>query len=247
MTPSYNNLMLVIKKETVENRRKSLLALGGWTALCFLAGGWIGYFGGNGGESLFVIYLILWGVMTGVVASLSFSDMKTREGRISLLMTPATAADKTIVRGAGVLIVSVILCFCGYFGLETGRWLVDGIANSDWSTYFLPTLDPLGNGWATALVIGSWLMSVGCYFLGSVLWPKYSFLKSLLAIWVVQMALGLAGAFVVKVVVPHLAGSFFDSDCLVYAIVICTYIVAAGLFVLAWLRLKRSTIVNRLF
>lgn len=150
----------------------------------------------------------------------------------------------------GVILASIILCAVGYVVFEAGRILTDGIFNNEWTRFYFDLSILFASedaGWAIALVVGSLLISITFYFLGAIIWPKYSFFKSLLAMWVIQMILGGFLTLFTHFFIGSSFASNINWDIVTYCIVILTYIIAGGLFALAWLRMKRSTILTRLF
>ncbi|MBD5370827.1 MAG: hypothetical protein HDR80_06730 [Bacteroides sp.] len=248
-----NNIWLMIKKEAMENRRKSLLFTAGWTGLSGLVGGWMGYFGVGGGEySTLFIYVLMYLVMTALLASLAFNDMKTREGRIALLMTPATAGAKVLTRAISLFIGCFVLGILGYLGMEVCRTLIDGVVNHHWGGLFFPRFNMIFRGagyddtlWGVLLFGAGAYFGVAFYFLGSVLWPKYSFLKTMVAGWLLQMVFGMAVVWMARGSLVWLTG--LNPEVFIKISTLMVYLVATGLFFLAWWRLKRATVLPGIF
>lgn len=97
-TKRRNTFLLAMRHDFIENRKGLLLGLGVVWGIYFLFGALLGYNGRGGGDSELVACLFFAVAFSCIGASLAFSNMKTKEGRISTLMLPATAAEKFLVR-----------------------------------------------------------------------------------------------------------------------------------------------------
>ena len=84
-----NMFMAMFRKMLVENRRRILILGGGYFTLCMLMGCWMGFFRMNLDAEIILYFLTAIFALT-LAASITFSDLKTKQGRIAFLMQPAS-------------------------------------------------------------------------------------------------------------------------------------------------------------
>lgn len=175
-----SKLLLALKKHIAENRRHWLMICAVVIGIPALFGIWLGLFNIGPGEGTFLVYNFLaTGVWLFLVAG-TFPELKTLQGRIQLLMTPIPATYTIFIRLAfAFVIVPAILC-AGYMAFWATDLLTCGIIHHNWTAEpIFPGYRLVGNEAAAAVnLVGQWLFSGSAYFLGAILWPRMSFLKT---------------------------------------------------------------------
>lgn len=192
---NHNTFALTLKHFVVTNKKMLLLTLVSALGLSVLSGSFLGYYHMGGGFKEVFLFLFMFEFASAVMGSLMFADMKTKEGRISLLMLPSTAWDKFASRWL-VLVpaFALFLLGCFYVG-DLSRLVTYQMTSHTLSSAYARLVNPFAIlGYIAkdqAFLVG--LLSVMCYLLGqawfvfgSILWPKLSFIKTLAALWVVE-------------------------------------------------------------
>lgn len=244
---------LTLRHYIVTNQK--LLLFGGMSVIfvSWMIGALMGYFDGGGTGVSQVAYFTLFGCTWIVAASIAFSTLKTKEGRISQLMMPTSATAKFLVHWLVMVPGLIVLIAISYYSAEGLRILTDILANNrDEITAPLRILNPLtvfdmlGGFRAASLFyfFGSIFLSQATFMFGSVLWPKLSFLKTLVALWVLEAALSIIMIFIENVFdIP----SFREIESMLWT---CGSLAFAGtfaLYYLTWLRIKRMQLISRFF
>ena len=242
-----NIFSLLLKKEWADNRKPLLLGVLVVWGTFILMGGFLGSIPTGAGTAIF-LFTFFAGLAVSVGSSLAFSNMKTKEGRINALMLPASSSQKYMVRWLaavpGLLIVVIIGFFLGdlsrvlvekinhFLGISMWQWIQATVGDHNNEFRFLFTA-----------VSGTLLCSQACYFLGAIVWPKHSFIKTLATLQVLQVVIGivLVGC---RFDIPH---SMIDSmDGLIYISWACIMLFCIGIYWLAYLRFRRSEVIYKL-
>lgn len=252
---------LLIKKELVDNRKPLLLGLIGIWATYILLGAFLGSIQMVVAAEIF-IFLFFGGMIITIGASLTFNNMKTKEGRISALMVPATTSQKFMVRWIAAVPILLAVVFLGCLFGDWTRVIIYTLRGYEPSysvysadmTIFSFLGDQLTHNWeATSFlmccVIVTMLCSQALYFLGAIVWPKLSFIKT----WASLQVLGvLFGIILVVLDVNHvmqLNPRFYDVS--FNSILVTMYVVGGlfctGVYWLAYIRFKRSQVIYKLF
>lgn len=262
-----NKFYLLVKKELTDNRKPLLLALTGILGTFILLGAFLGWTRALI-EVEIVLYILLGTILLSIGASLAFSNMKTKEGRINTLMLPVPILQKFFIRwiAAIPLLLAVVI-----FGMLLGDWvriivlgltdkfsqykigfeLSDDYVNQKMKIfeYIITKLnndfEPVFFIFITAVLSAITVQAV--YFLGSILWPKLSFIKTWAVTQVLQIVLGIGIVFSVE---SHLFVGLFSSFSftgfmIIYILFAVFFCVA--LYWLAYLRFKRSQVIYKLF
>lgn len=162
-------------------------------------------------EDFSIIYLFGFIIFGCLGASVMFSDLGTRQGRIGVLMRPARSDEKFIARWIVYLPMFIVLYFVAFFIAETIRvatvnYFVDGgsptplyVALTD--PTFLKSLFVFRKGIASgaAALILFFLALQSFFMLGSCVWPRYSFFKTFCA-GLLVFVLYVGGGFVVTTI-----------------------------------------------
>lgn len=235
--------MAMFRKLFVENRRRILILGGGYFALCMLMGCWMGFFQMNL-DAETALYLATSGLMVTLAASMTFSDLKTKQGRIAFLMLPASASAKTFPRicamTAGILIAGT----AGFYLMDVVRWLLEGLMYRAWDGIRNPfALIPNSEyGEFAYILFAMYLFNVAVYTLGSAIAPKLSFLKTSCVMFAIQFVL----VFILSIWIRSsvIISWDIDGNWLPYTIIGMFYVFAAILFYGAYLHIRRLTLIN---
>lgn len=250
-----NTLLLNIKREIIENRKKILLSVGTLWGICIFMGGYFGFYHRGGGISeVFIFSLVL--VLSGYVyASTMFSDMTRKESRIATLMLPASSFDKFITRWIAVVPVLFGILVAGFYLGDIARVVVNNIVTDPVNGSYAHIMNPWNVLLINKAMPCSWLFYIlsiyffyqSLFILGAILWPKRSFLKTIAAIWILQMILGIFAIstldginFEEKMMLGDSLNIFAWLGAFMCALTLVAYY-------LAYLRFKRSQVIYKLF
>ena len=252
------NLMLLAKKMLIENRKLILLLTLGIVGMDLLFGGFMGFWGKGGGMGESGFFWGLSAIYMFVAASVMFAGMKRKEGRISVLMLPATTFEKWLVRWVAALPLMFVVCVAGMYIGDLTRILVHFLVNGpfvggEYSRVFNPwTLDMLEGTfsmWLFLLVaISNLVLTHSVFFFGGILWPKLSFIKTLGVIWGLQFILG----NVLVIIARNLPMSLWlkidelNGDVVAACWAGVSLVIAGVLYWLSYRRLRSSQVVYKL-
>lgn len=257
-----NDFALLVKKEFVDNRKPLVLGLTGIWATYILLGAFLGYIKSMVPVELF-LFCFFGGMIVTIGASLAFNNMKNKEGRINAIMLPVPVYQKFLVRWLTcvplLLIVVLIGCLLGDsarivvyklmirfsdYSPAYDSWYTDTTAVSFIITNFRDDAEAIGL--MVNLFIWCLLSSQAIYFLGSVVWPKLSFIKT----WAAMQVLGVIFAMVF---VPFLINLKVDFAYelpyvgILWIINIIGLLFCTGMYWLSYERFKRSQVIYKLF
>ena len=222
---SISRFTLLLKKDIAENIR--LYAIGAASLLFGLATLMVLFtpmmsLPEEGGLffATFPIYnIFVFGVC--IAASLMFAPMRTKQGRISLFTLPATSTEKYLEQVFVHIICFAVMFVCCVIlaegirmvvapllwgpGATGGAYAVDRYINhfsfspSGVSAMVFANLEAVGITFNLLMAVfaAGAFCSVGIFSLGAALWPKYSFIKTYVAAYAVQIVLGI-GALIVS-------------------------------------------------
>lgn len=247
-----NTTALIWRKYWIENRRIFLAIIGILLGTSAIIGLWTGYFLRGGTPKSCGFYFILAGFVASVIASGMFPILKNKERRISFLMTPATMAQKFWPRFLVCFPGLVILMIAGFYTFDLFRVLGGGIFHKIW----LPFTDPFNvfftvqwndreNVVAILFLIGICLNNLAYFFMGGILWPRYSFLISMGVMFVFQMLLSTILGIVLANATLRI--DYEIANIIGYALTALSYLVTALFFWLGYRQLKRTTLTSDVF
>lgn len=233
-----------LNKLLIEKKKTYLVMIGGALGLSIIFGLWAGLLGGAPDMGRFVIFTTFAGLGCAIAASLMFSDLSTKEGRVGMLMNPASACDKylprLIVYVPGMIALSVIC----YFAFVYSDILAIGARFDIWVNPYNPFANWTPNDTKKlCLFISFLLLNESIFTFGSVAWPKRSFLKTLCLLAALQVVLGFAfwGCFkLLKTLGVWI--QVYDEVLLFWWIVSIITVIAVAIFYCAYLRLRKTTI-----
>lgn len=252
-----NTFLLTARHDFIENRKAILLGVGTIWAIYILFGALLGYNGRGGGHGQMAFCFFFAMAFSTIGASLAFSNMKTKEGRISTLMLPATAADKFLVRWIafvpvlfGILAAGIYLCdftrifvcwLCDY------PWLVNGAYMHVIGFYDWVVFQEHGAGFIVWFFLAAFFFGQSLYFFGAILWPKLSFIKTFVVCWVLETIAGFFLVFFGDDLLMMFYGRSLSEDVFFGFSAGVATVLTIGMYVLAYYRFKRSQVIYKLF
>ncbi len=251
-TPKLNNLFLTAKRELIVNRKSLLLRLAMiWGVFISLGGIW-GYNRFWVEERTLIVMGMLAMLFGVVVGSSAFSNLKTKTGRISALMYPASMFNKYLVRWIMVVPITFIVLIAAFYLFEFSRIIVgfihDGFIEHEYSRpanlFKLLSFSDLPIGRLLCLCcIASYFLHQALYMFGSALWPRHSFGKTFAALWVIQLILSIISMpFSLNITEP-----LMTIEELMLLIGIIEIVMTIVLYFLTYLRFRSTQIVYKLF
>lgn len=218
-TFNWSRFVATLRKEVVENKRTllfSVICIYGFLTLMMILGNLITSAAGVTIDSLTnkvpqMVTCIILSLVIIISASLSFRNLTTKAGRTSLFTSPSSSLEKYLVNVliyvVGILVAYIVcaqladltrMAILWYFKSDT--FAVPGPINylniyNDYCTC-LAVLDDTpvkimqDMGW---IMFFGTLASAGTYMLGSIVWPRLSFLKTFAAIYALEFVLFVIG------------------------------------------------------
>lgn len=244
-----NNFSLLVKKEWADNRKPLLLGMLVIWGTFVLMGGFLGSLPTGAGTECFIFFFFS-GLALSIGASMAFSSMKTKEGRINVLMLPATAFQKYLVRWLATVPLLLIVVVIGIVLGDAARVLVEKM--NDFSAVSMHRFFLSFNygknheeiAFLVTMVGAVMLCSQACYFLGAIVWPKHAFIKTLATMQVLQILFG----FLLVMCDFNRNTLFIDSlTGLLWSIWIFTLVFCVVVYWLAYVRFCRSQVIYKLF
>lgn len=270
MNPNYDKFSLkrmwaVTTHYCVANGRKLLVSSFVIFAMTFLISLLITKMTGNddGLDSaaraamLGIMYLFIIGLGSTIIGSLTFSSYSSKPKRISAMMLPAKKSEKFL----SMLIVYIVFGNIVLFGsIFLSEWITASMygltsAFEQIQVPFRYTPEEIKSFvpliyWAAVCYV---LIPQAIYVLGSALWPRLSFLKTAIAMSVIQLVFTIIMPFslmnswinpFIDFMREHFDSpeSAYNSCCF---ILVCAYLLLAGIYVLAWLRFRNLAVAKR--
>ena len=268
----WNRFTLALRKEVTENWRQiglAMLVLYGVMTLMMVFGNWMSEGREiDGWTSMrYMMVFVAFSMSSIVMASLAFRGLMTKTGRAELLTSPSSMTEKFIVNVL-IYVVGYTLAFIVITQIaDLTRIAVLWWAQSD--TFKVPgpinftvsinkafsemlTPSPAKDQYGL-FVIAAYLglvANAGLYLLGSVLWPRLSFLKTFAAVYIIQTVLFVVGIIiiqglstpdaVVQMIINNLENGTFATMMLV-----ATVVQLVLFWVLAWVVFRRKDIVSQ--
>ena len=206
-TFNWNRFVAALKKEVVENNRTllfSIIAIYGILALIMILGNITLGANTSRPETMlrYNIVFMVYGFGSIIVASLAFRGLKDKKGRTEFLTSPSSTLEKYLVNVL-IYVVGFIVVFpiCAQLADLTRILVLWPWSDGDvpGPINFLNTFHNVAHQqewWKydskVILEITLWLgvlASPALYLLGSVLWPKLSFLKTFAAVYVIEIVI----------------------------------------------------------
>ena len=211
----WNRFTATLRKEVVENWRPilfTLLGVYGLLTIIMIIGNAVA--GDSIQEEVMSLQTMLpqkvvYGILTiigPIIASMAFSKLTSKTGRINMFTSPSSTLEKYLVNGV-VYVLGFIVSFFILAQLADLTRIAamhifgfDGCIPS--AIKFTHLGSKVGMGVGSDIFEGpmavtyTWiglLSSTGIYLLGSVMWPRLSLLKTFAAMMVIQLVIGILG------------------------------------------------------
>lgn len=265
---SISRFMDYCRKDMVESWRTNLLRVAmmfGIMVVIFVWTGYVQYEYKYDVDPLVEIslYVFLWlGLICGcLAASFTMEKMKSKTGRLSVLMTPATSFEKFFSRWLISTIVYLVIFLIAFKLADYTRVLIYSLAYPEKMVVAseLKYLFAIEGEYALAkytdcsvkgLILVGYFFFQSCFVLGSSIWPKNSFIKTFVTGFSVTVIYALILGGIAKLLFDNASGSVPDNGDPEFMVKSISYTV--GIFftllnwVLAYYRFKEAEIINRL-
>lgn len=249
---TFHRLSLLFKKELLENKKTLITELIVAWGSCILLGSLLGLFGIGGGYAEVLAFYTLLQYIAFIYASLAFSPMKHKKGRISTLMLPASSEEKFFVRWFLAVPILILFLVAGFYLGDIFRiivaWLSESRTNDNYYRILnIADIFSYKHTFLTFLVISSYFFTQAIYFFGAILWPKLSFIKTFAAIYCVEMILGIALLLVFKFWFYDISFSESAIGNCCWSIGCIQIVLTLLLYWLSYYRFKTSSVIYHLF
>ena len=180
------------------------------------------------------------------VASVAFRQLGRKSGATTLLMLPASSAEKFLSRWLLAVPCSLALLIVGaYVGDVISSFIsrlvfdVSHNENFGWGRFVAETIDgPVF--WSSLLFLQSF------FFLGSLLWPRFSWSKSLILLTLLCIIYVGAVSAVIMLLMPvgpmHMSVNVLGRS----GVIVCLSVMTVINYVISYFRFREADIINRL-
>lgn len=237
--------IILIAEKLLQERGKSLLTkVMGFLGICVLMGTLLGLANSGPSSGNFAVYIFIAGFACSFVAANIFSDFATKEGMISVLMNPAPASTKFLIRIVAVLLGSVIMTVIGYLVFGYSDILALGVKYDTWVNLYSPFYH--WNEYYTQtlfIFLSIFLFTDSIFVLGSILWPRRTFVKTVCFLTAFLLLIGLF--FWLMAIIAKNKGVYFqvvDERAFTWSVISLIIIAAVAVTCLAYRFFKRKTI-----
>lgn len=228
----------------IENHKIMLAGIAGFVGFWFVVGLLLGVNNINISYEWPFFYYALSFLACSVLASMSFADFKSKQGRLSALMLPVSISEKFWPRLIFAFFLVIVPVIIGIFFFIGGNMFGALISNNDIKVLPSRFLLDIDSTWGLVVIILYFLFIQSFYFMGAILWPKYSFVKS-------TALFTMALAILITLVVTYLSNIniiiysdvYFSKT---FANIITSTILSLGIIAfctIAYYKLKRTTII----
>ena len=269
---SQTRFVNLCRKEMVENWKSNLLRVAlmyGAMAVIMLWSGYLSYRAvGQDTDSTweFNLVIFMWGlcVFGCLSASFTMERMKSKTGRLSVLMTPATSFEKYFSRWLVFTVVFLIVFLITYKLADYTRFIIYSLAYPEEKDFIIPVdLSHLvgerktyytlcRTGLQFGALLSAYFFVQSLFVLGSSIWPKNSFLKTFASGTVIAIVYFLLAVFMSKMFLEN--GNYYSENVFtgMSEDTAMSIMIVVGIFftlmnwTLAYFRFKESEIVNRM-
>lgn len=261
---------LMLTGTELTEKRRTLLLQSGMVALVLIVMACIQAFGndyqystytGDGdpvSSDLLGIYLVMLFIFGCLSASIMFSDLAIKEGRIRMLMRPGLAIEKFLSRCFIYIIIFLIVYGAAVFVADSMRYIILKIRFPEshciipiYSTVspallkdILPFHEPVFRSFVIA--VGFYVGIQSFFVLGSVIWPRMSFPKTFGVFTGLIFAYSMIFAGVAELCMDgiYYSGASFLQVHWFGLLTTLLYGATALNYVLAWLRLGETEVIT---
>ena len=268
---NWNRFTAALRKEVVENWRTILFSILGIYLLLtviMILGNFIDSISDNIVSSLMnmvpqktVFFMLAIALM--VVASLSFRNLKSKNGRVALFTSPSSTLEKFLVNILIYVVGSIVVFFaCAQLADLTRIGILSLVGADDLivpgpinflsaindTVTGIGSIEPVAKGMRWIFWL-SLLATPGMYLLGSVLWPRLSLLKTfaasqILSIVVMIIAITLTNVLIPEDEIVNWMKNMVESGTLTNWIAISMGVQAVLYWGLSWYLFKRKDVVS---
>lgn len=268
---NWNRFTAALRKEVVENWRTILFSILGIYLLLtviMILGNFIDSISDNIVSSLMnmvpqktVFFMLTIALM--VVASLSFRNLKSKNGRVALFTSPSSTLEKFLVNVLIYVVGSIVVFFaCAQLADLTRIGILSLVGADDLivpgpinflsaindTVTGIGSIEPVAKGMRWIFWL-SLLATPGMYLLGSVLWPRLSLLKTFAASQILSIAVMIIAITLTNVLIPedeiaNWLKNIVESGTLTNWIAISLGVQAVLYWGLSWYLFKRKDVVS---
>ena len=268
---NWSRFTAALRKEVVENWRTILFSILGiylLLTLIMILGNFIDSISDHIVSSLMnmvpqktVFFLMAIALM--VVASLSFRNLKSKNGRVALFTSPSSTLEKYLVNVLIYVVGSIVVFFaCAQLADLTRIGILSLVGADDLivpgpinflsaindTVTGIGSIEPVAKGMRWIFWL-SLLATPGMYLLGSVLWPRLSLLKTfaasqILSIVVMIIAITLTNVLIPEDEIVNWMKNMVESGTLTNWIAISMGVQAVLYWGLSWYLFKRKDVVS---
>ena len=268
---NWSRFTAALRKEVVENWRTILFSILGIYLLLtviMILGNFIDSISDNIVSSLMnmvpqktVFFMLTIALM--VVASLSFRNLKSKNGRVALFTSPSSTLEKFLVNVLIYVIGSIVVFFaCAQLADLTRIGILSLVGADDLivpgpinflsaindTVTGIGSIEPVAKGMRWIFWL-SLLATPGMYLLGSVLWPRLSLLKTFAASQILSIAVMIIAITLTNVLIPedeitNWLKNIVESGTLTNWIAISLGVQAVLYWGLSWYLFKRKDVVS---
>ena len=266
-TFNWSRFVATLRKELVENRRAILFSIIGIYALLTIIM-LLGNLTQHTPNEILVIMtgkvpqllvFMIFTVVVCVMSSMAFKGLTTKAGRTSLMMSPSSSLEKYIVNFLIYVVAMFVLFFaCAQLAdltriavlkpFEDKNFVVPGPINFLNIFNLSAQSNDMTQWMAISMFIGT-IANATMYFLGSVVWPRLSVLKTFVTIFIIQSVLLILFVVFINMFSDPKAfgmwfskymrsGTFFQLSCVI------STILAVVSIALSWILFKRKDVVS---
>lgn len=268
---NWSRFTAALRKEVVENWRTIVFTILGIYLLLtviMILGNFIDSISDNIVSSLMnmvpqktVFFMLAIALM--VVASLSFRNLKSKNGRVALFTSPSSTLEKFLVNILIYVVGSIVVFFaCAQLADLTRIGILSLVGADDLivpgpinflsaindTVTGIGSIEPVAKGMRWIFWL-SLLATPGMYLLGSVLWPRLSLLKTfaasqILSIVVMIIAITLTNVLIPEDEIVNWLKNMVESGTLTNWIAISMGVQAVLYWGLSWYLFKRKDVVS---
>lgn len=268
---NWSRFTAALRKEVVENWRTIVFTILGIYLLLtviMILGNFIDSISDNIVSSLMnmvpqktVFFMLAIALM--VVASLSFRNLKSKNGRVALFTSPSSTLEKFLVNILIYVVGSIVVFFaCAQLADLTRIGILSLVGADDLivpgpinflsaindTVTGIGSIEPVAKGMRWIFWL-SLLATPGMYLLGSVLWPRLSLLKTfaasqILSIVVMIIAITLTNVLIPEDEIVNWLKNIVESGTLTNWIAISLGVQAVLYWGLSWYLFKRKDVVS---
>lgn len=272
-TFNWSRFVATLRKEIVENRRTIVFSVIGIYAMLTIfmilgnlttASPYENSIIMEGNVPQAFVFMLL-SIVVIVMSSMAFKGLTTKAGRSNLMMSPSSSLEKYLVNVLIYVVAMFVLFFvCAQLAdltriavlkpFEDKDFVVPGPINfMNAETFAFMDGGAKSSGdvacWiGLSMFIGT-IANAAMYFLGSVVWPRLSLLKTFVTIFAIQSALLIVFIVLINVCAEPQAfgrwfrdfmrfGGFFKLSCVI------STVLAVVSFALSWILFKRKDVVS---